>query len=288
MDTATRIESALKAAVARASSGAPAALAAGLQHAVFPGGARLRPQLTLAVAEACGDADPPAAEAAGAAIELLHAASLVHDDLPCFDNAHLRRGAPSVHSAYGEPTAVLVGDALIVLAFETVALAASRNGFRCGPIVSLIARATGSPAGLAAGQAWEMEPGATAEQCRCAKTAALFVAATMAGAVAGGGDPEAWRPLGQKLGEAYQVADDLFDACGGEAAADKPLGQDAAHGRPTAVSELGVAGAAERLQELVSEAVRAIPPSAGSDRLAELVRIQAMRLAPKGLAQSAA
>ena len=102
----------------------PPLLAAAMRHAVFPGGARIRPQLCLAVARACGDAHPALADAAAAAIELLHCASLVHDDLPCFDDAATRRGQPSVHAAYGERLAVLAGDALIVLAFQTLAAAA--------------------------------------------------------------------------------------------------------------------------------------------------------------------
>ena len=91
----------------------------------FPGGARIRPRLCLAVAQACGEDQPAVTDAAAAAIELLHCASLVHDDLPCFDDAPIRRGKPSVHRAFGEQLAVLAGDALIVLAFETLALAAA-------------------------------------------------------------------------------------------------------------------------------------------------------------------
>ena len=95
-----------------------------MRHAVLPGGARVRPQLCLSVAQACGDDLPEMSDAAAAAIELIHCASLVHDDLPCFDDADLRRGKPSVHRAYGEPLAVLAGDALIVMAFEALARAA--------------------------------------------------------------------------------------------------------------------------------------------------------------------
>ncbi|MEL7028833.1 MAG: polyprenyl synthetase family protein, partial [Pseudomonadota bacterium] len=189
---------------------------------------------------------------------------------------------------YGEATALLAGDALIVLAFETVALGAAQGAFRAGPLVRIVSRAAGAPFGLAAGQAWELEPNASSEQCRSAKTAALFVAATMSGALAGGGDADRWRTLGQKLGEAYQVADDLLDACAIDGEADKPVGRDADLGRPSAVRELGVDGAASRLEELIAEAVASIPPVDGADSLADLVRLQAVRLAPKGIAQSAA
>src|SRR5215470_14101640 len=125
MDAVSRIERALRTAIGRADAVAcPPKLAAAMRHAVFPGGARVRPRLCLAVAAACGDDDPDLSDAAAASIELLHCASLVHDDLPCFDDAITRRGRPSVHKAFGEPLAVLAGDALIVLAFQTMARAA--------------------------------------------------------------------------------------------------------------------------------------------------------------------
>src|SRR5436305_3496348 len=114
MDVITRIERSLAAALRRSSErGCPPRLGEAMHHAVFPRGARIRPRLCLAVAAACGGDDPAAAEAAAAGIELMHCASLVHDDMPCFDNADLRRGRPTVHRAYGEPLAVLAGDALI-------------------------------------------------------------------------------------------------------------------------------------------------------------------------------
>src|SRR6201996_8326908 len=124
MDVAVRIEKALNDAVGLAGQpGCPPRLAAALRASVFPKGARVRPRLCHAVASACGDDEPGATEAAGAAIDLLHCAALVLDDLPCFDNAALRRGRPSVHAAFGEPLALLAGDALIVLAFQAMARA---------------------------------------------------------------------------------------------------------------------------------------------------------------------
>src|SRR5271165_5322092 len=125
MDAVNRIEQALQAAISRAEvPGCPPHLAAAMRHAVFPRGARIRPRLCLAVAAACDEDDHRLPDAAAASIELLHCASLVHDDLPCFDDATTRRGRPSVHMAFGERLAVLAGDALIVLAFETLAQAA--------------------------------------------------------------------------------------------------------------------------------------------------------------------
>lgn len=289
MEAGERIERALELAIQRTEAdNAPPKLCAAIRHAIFPGGARVRPRLTLAVAQACGGDQPAIAEAAAAAIELLHCASLVHDDLPCFDNADMRRGRPSVHTVFGAPLAVLAGDALIVLAFETLARAASDAPLRLAPLIATIARGAGAPYGIVAGQAWESEPNPPAEQYRCAKTGALFVAATMSGALASGADPTPWRKLGHRLGEAYQVADDLLDAVSGADEGGKPVGQDAALGRPNAVAELGLTGAVERLEALIGEAMAAVPPSQGESELRELVRLQALRLAPKRLLRSAA
>ena len=132
MDSNQRIEKALLDTVSSMGGpDIPPQLAAALRYAVFPGGARVRPRLSLAVARACGDSCPRLADAAAASIELLHCASLVHDDLPCFDDAETRRGKPSVHKAFGEPLAVLVGDALIIGAFQTLARRRPSAWARC-------------------------------------------------------------------------------------------------------------------------------------------------------------
>ncbi len=289
MDAGERIEQALAQAVARTEAeNAPPKLAGAIRHGVFPGGARARPRLTLAVARACGEDRPEMTNAAAAAIELLHCASLVHDDLPCFDDADTRRGLPSVHAAYGVPVALLAGDALIVLAFETLARSAVEAPDRLGALIGTVARAVGAPFGIAAGQAWESEPNPPAQQYRCSKTGALFVAATMAGAISAGQDPGPWRRLGHHLGEAYQVADDLLDAVATAEQHGKPVGRDAALGRPNAVAELGLNGAVERLERLIEDAMDAVPKSRGEEELRELVRLQALRLAPKRLLRSAA
>ena len=153
------LEQALTSSIAIAESPhGPSLLAQAYHHAVFPGGARIRPQLTLAVARACGMDDPELSLAAAVALELLHCGSLVHDDLPCFDNSPTRRGQPSVHAKFGERIAVLTGDGLIVLAFQTLALAKAKNPERVAPLAAVIAQATGAPDGIVAGQAWECEP----------------------------------------------------------------------------------------------------------------------------------
>ena len=123
-----------------------------MQHAVFPRGARVRPRLCLAVAAACAEDDPAITDAAAAALELLHCASLVHDDMPCFDNAATRRGRPSVHAAFGEPLALLTGDALIVLAFQALALGAARSSARLAPLMAIVAASVAAPCGIVAGQ----------------------------------------------------------------------------------------------------------------------------------------
>jgi geranylgeranyl diphosphate synthase type II len=258
-----------------------------MRSAVFPRGARVRPRICLAVASACGDDDPAVADSAAASIELLHCASLVHDDLPCFDNAATRRGLPSVHSAYGEPLAVLAGDALIVLAFQNLARAAHAPQ-RLATLLMLISRSVGVPSGIVAGQAWECEKQINVAQYHREKTGSLFAAATTAGAAAAGANPDTWRLLGERVGEAYQVADDLCDAMGNKDEAGKPIGQDLVHGRPNAVRELGVGGAVKRLQELVTEGVDSIPAVPGAASLRSLIMQEAKRLVPKELAQSAA
>src|SRR5690349_20777485 len=225
MDGVNRIEQALDEALSRAeASGAPPRLGMALRHAVFPGGARIRPRLCLAVAQACGIEDAGPATAAAASIELLHCASLVHDDLPCFDDAATRRGRPSVHRAFGEPLAVLAGDGLIVLAFDTVARAGAAAPRRLPKLLQTVARGVAAPHGIVAGQAWESEPHIPIVPYRRAKTAALFEAAAAAGAISAGADAEAWRAFGQRIGEAYQVADDMIDVSGDPARAGKPVG----------------------------------------------------------------
>jgi len=282
------IERALVGALADCEGGSgPLRLAAALRYAVFPGGARIRPRLSLAVACACGLDHPSAAAAAAASIELLHCASLVHDDLPCFDDAPTRRGKPSVHKAFGERLAVLAGDALIVLALESLARPGVVPVERLGPLLLIISRGVGMPSGIVAGQAWECEPHIVLAQYQQAKTGALFAAATMAGAAASGADPAPWRMLGERLGEAYQVADDLRDVASSAEELGKPTGRDAALGRPSAARELGIGGSIRRLDSLVEGAIESIPPCAGAAELTAAMRIEAARLVPKGLRRAA-
>ncbi|NKN33057.1 polyprenyl synthetase family protein [Marichromatium bheemlicum] len=287
--TAARIERALTEAIEHVVvSGCPPRLAEAVRHAVFPGGARVRPRLCIAVAAACGSKDVVAADAAASAIELLHCASLVHDDLPCFDDSPLRRGVPSVHRAYGEPLAVLAGDALIILAFEHLARQLPDKPALLAPLLLTVGRSAGMPHGITAGQAWECEPTVSVEHYHRAKTGALFAAATAAGAQVAGADADAWRVVGDKIGEAYQVADDLRDVAASAQEVGKPVGRDALLNRPSAAGELGVEGAVARLKGLVQEAIDAIPECPGRERFAEVLKHEARHIMPKSLAQQAA
>ncbi|EYF03791.1 polyprenyl synthetase family protein [Chondromyces apiculatus] len=280
MDPADRIERALRAAVAPLSSpDSPPTLIAAVQHAIFPGGSRVRPRLCLAVASACGDAAPALSEATAVAIELIHCASLVHDDLPCFDDAPVRRGLPSVHAAFGQPLAVLAGDQLIALSFEVLAqaalvdaLPAPQHAVRAVRLTQVVGRAVGVPHGIIGGQGWESESCIPAAVYRRAKTGALFEAAAVGGAVAAGQDGGAWRTFGQRIGEAYQLADDLLDVSGDPEEIGKPVGRDEALGRPNVAVQLGVHGTRRLLRELVHEAIEAMPSCYHADELRAWVR----------------
>lgn len=263
---------------------APQALHRAMRHAVFPGGKRIRPRLLLTVAAACAadEAETELAMHAACAIELIHSASLVHDDLPCFDDARQRRGLPTVHVLYGEPLAVLAGDALLTRAFELMAETPARLARRALRIVRLLGQATGSRDGIIGGQSLEQNDAAAALPARSAaadwsgewlpgplgfapdildryhamKTAALFRLAAEAGAVAAGAtDAPAWGEVGQCLGLAYQLADDLCDTCGSEAAAGKPVRRDLDLGRPNAVVVSGEHSTRTRLQSLLDQAL---------------------------------
>ncbi len=289
MKVESRIEKGLNEALRRVMrTGAPPTLAAAIRHSVFPGGARIRPKLCLAVAASCGDDNPSLATSAACAIEFLHCASLVHDDLPCFDDADLRRGKPSTHKAFGESTAVLAGDSLIVLAFEILGREVKTSPDRAAHIIGIVASSVGMPFGICAGQAWESEDDAILADYQRSKTGSLFAAATEAGAIAAGGDATVWRMLGERLGEAYQVADDIHDVAGSVDDLGKPVGQDISHHRPNAVHHHGMQGATTLLKQLVTDAVDAIPPGPGAEMLQKIIIAESKRFMPHELMYNAA
>jgi len=240
----------------------PARLHRAMRYAVFGGGKRLRPALVRWSAEAFGGVCE-AAERPAAAIELIHTYSLVHDDLPCMDDDALRRGRATVHVAFDEATAVLVGDALQALAFETLARAE-----RGGELCAVLARAAGA-AGMVGGQVLDLAlelggrgprvPASTGPDVdavldmHARKTAALFSAAAEMGAVVAGAS-SAERGLaatfGRALGVAFQAVDDLLDVTGDARTLGKTPGKDAALERATLVAALGVEGARARAGEL--------------------------------------
>ena len=286
---AARIEAALESAVAPNDCGsAPPRVAAAIRHALFPAGSRIRPRLCLAVATACGDPDPALADAAAAALEMVHCASLVHDDLPCFDDAAMRRGRPSVHRAFGEREAVLAGDALIVMAFGALSRHVARRPAAAAALLAGLAESLALPAGIIGGQGWECEAAVDLRGYHAAKTGALFVAATAGGAAAADSDPQPWRELGERLGEAYQVADDIRDATASEEALGKPVRRDAALARPSAVAALGLPRALWRFNTLIAAAADSVPPCAGQSALRHLIHGEARRLIPDELAREAA
>ncbi len=244
----------------------PPTLRAAMMHAVIPGGARVRPRLVLAVAGACGGPWDEDVMRAAASVELMHCASLVHDDMPCFDDAAIRRGRPTVHALYGEAMALLAGDGLIVAAMGVLA-----RGPRSRLWIDELVKASGAAHGLVAGQAWELESDVPLTEYHQAKTGALFEAACAMGALASEGDVEAFRRLGRRIGAVYQLADDMLDAKESSVAG-KPTGQDERHGRPSVVRTLGLEQASALLDRRFTRMVQAVPACPGAKELRGMLR----------------
>jgi geranylgeranyl diphosphate synthase type II len=226
-----------------------------MHDAVFPGGRRARPLLCRLIADRYGEGDDEMVGRMAAAVELVHCASLVQDDLPCFDDAATRRGLPSCHVVYGEATAILVGDALLTLAFETLANAPLRRSSVAFRLMGLLTAATGSASGVIGGQGLELEPHAVdLGHYHRQKTAALFRAAAAGGAICCGAESDVarWARLGELIGCALQIRDDIDDVSGCEAQIGKPSGRDAALGRPNAVLINGAEAARAMREALIA------------------------------------
>jgi farnesyl diphosphate synthase len=253
-------------------------VAEGMRYAA-DGGKRLRGFLAL---ETAALFDVPRARAlhAAAAVECVHAYSLVHDDLPCMDDDDLRRGRPTVHRKWDEGTAVLVGDALLTFAFELLTDPAAGDDDQRVDLVATLARSAGAR-GMVLGQAQDI---AAETACRALtleeitelqgnKTGRLIEWPAQAGAILGRADPAPLLAYARAVGLAFQIADDILDVTGDSARAGKAVGKDAAAGKATFVSLLGLDGARARAEALVDEACAALAPHGErSQNLASLAR----------------
>ena len=254
------VESALEALVPEDT---PAGLGDAMRYAVLDGGKRLRPLLALAACEAAGG-DTAAAMRAAVAVELIHAYSLVHDDMPCMDDDALRRGKPTVHVKYGEAQAMLAGDAMQALAFEILTPEEGMAPALQARLVSLLARAAGHE-GMAGGQAIDLasvgrslDEDALRDMHR-RKTGALLQASVLMGAACGQPGPTDWQALsdyGAAIGLAFQVVDDILDVTQASETLGKTAGKDQDNNKPTYVSVLGL-GAARRHAEALREQAQA-------------------------------
>lgn len=257
-----RVESILQAALPR-SDAAPQRLHDAMRYAVLNGGKRVRPLLLYAAGELVG-ADAQRLNMAAAAVELIHAYSLVHDDMPCMDNDVLRRGKPTCHVQYDEATALLVGDSLQTLAFQLLAThRLSDDATRQLDMIKLLALASGSH-GMAGGQAIDLASVGQSlslpelEFMHIHKTGALIRAAILLGAHCGSAVPaqlDRMDRFGKLIGLAFQVVDDVLDCAADTATLGKTAGKDAENDKPTYVTLLGLQAAREMVQQLHHEAL---------------------------------
>ena len=247
---------------------APAGLGQAMRYGVLDGGKRLRPLLVLAAAQAVAGHREAALRAA-CAVELIHAYSLIHDDMPCMDDDVLRRGKPTVHVQFGEAQAMLAGDAMQALAFEVLTPDASVPAALQARLCSLLARSAGH-AGMAGGQAIDLASVGVPlnEQAlrdmHHRKTGALLQASVLMGAACGGVDAVAWQALadyGDAVGLAFQVIDDILDVTQASETLGKTAGKDMDNNKPTYVSILGLPAARAHAEELRRKAQAALARS---------------------------
>ncbi len=271
-----RVQRAIDARLPAADS-PPQRLHQAMRYASLDGGKRVRACLVYAAGEALG-VPPDILDVPACAVELIHAYSLVHDDLPCMDDDDLRRGKPTCHRAYDEATALLVGDALQTLAFELLAAdpALALPPARRLEMVTTLARASGST-GMAGGQAIDLAAVGrqltleALQDMHTRKTGALIRAAVMLGALARDGAPttvlDALDRYGQSIGLAFQIVDDILDVEGETAMIGKTAGADEARGKPTYPALLGLAGARRCARELHAQALESLRPLGDNARL---------------------
>ncbi|HJV70637.1 farnesyl diphosphate synthase [Ideonella sp.] len=254
----------------------PAGLGDAMRYAVLDGGKRLRPLLVLAACDAV-DGQSDAAMRAAVAVELIHAYSLVHDDMPCMDDDALRRGKPTVHVKYGEAQAMLAGDAMQALAFEVLTPETGVAPALQARLVGLLARAAGHD-GMAGGQAIDLASvgcplGESAlRDMHRRKTGALLQASVLMGAACGRTTPQAWKALsdyGAAIGLAFQVVDDILDVTQASETLGKTAGKDLENNKPTYVTVLGLQAARRHADELRAQALDALQRS-GLERAGRL------------------
>ena len=240
----------------------PVSIHEAMRYSVFAGGKRLRPALCLEASRLFSD-PPVAAMAAACAIEFIHTYSLIHDDLPALDNDDLRRGKPTCHKKFGEAIAILAGDGLLTLAFETLA-STSIDASRAVRLISEVARAAGTVRGMVGGQVADLEAektradSATLEYIHRSKTAALIRAACVAGAICGGAadaDVERLRNFGENIGWAFQVVDDILDVEESSAALGKTAGKDQAQQKATYPALYGILQSRDIAADLAAKAL---------------------------------
>lgn len=266
-----RIENVLNNTLPAASS-SPQKLHSAMRYSALEGGKRVRALLCYAAAELCGT-EAKIADAGACAVELIHAYSLVHDDMPCMDDDDLRRGKPSCHKQFDDATALLVGDALQSLAFEVL----SQPDLCAHPslqirMLSILAKSSGSN-GMAGGQAIDLDSVGNPlnqtelENMHQLKTGALIQAAALLGGVSGSVEKTtAIRSYAKNIGLAFQVMDDILDVEADTSTLGKTAGKDADSNKPTYVSILGLADAKQHAQQLYKSAIDALTPF-GNDAL---------------------
>ena len=244
---------------------APAGLGQAMRYGVLDGGKRLRPLLVLAACDAVGG-NTTAAMRAAVAVELIHAYSLVHDDMPCMDDDVMRRGKPTVHVKFGQAQAMLAGDAMQALAFEVLTPDLGVDAALQARLCGLLARAAGS-AGMAGGQAVDLASiglqldEAALQAMHERKTGALLQASVLMGAACGATSAAQWQALadyGGAIGLAFQVVDDILDVTQASDVLGKTAGKDQHANKPTYVSVLGITRSRERAQALHVEALAAL------------------------------
>lgn len=246
--------------------GCPADLAAAIRHSLLSPGKRLRPMLVLMASRACGGTDQAALPAA-CAVEMVHAYSLAHDDLPAMDNDDLRRGRPTCHKKFGEAMAILAGDALLAMAFGVLA-AEVRPRQTAADCCRVLAAAAGASQ-LVGGQADDMLGRMTAgpiealESIHRRKTGAIISVSLTLGAMTAAASEEQLQPLetyGRALGLAFQITDDLLDACGHDDAMGKRPRKDQDRGKATFPGLIGIEASRRRAEALIGQALAAIEP----------------------------